>query len=313
MLVRKSLHSSLVSLVALSGTLLLVTGCSSSSKSQGLPEEKQITKQEPVPMEEQKDAEAQPPAANAGPGDHHEEMHPDEKSHMEHHATAHPRWGYEGVLGPQMWGDLAAEYSTCKAGDMQSPIDLKWSKPSQGRPLQFNYKPSRLKIIDNGHTIQINADQGSQLVVNGETFDLIQVHFHAQSEHTLSGKHFPMEMHFVHKSASGKLAVVGRMLKVGDKANPVIEKIWANLPKQKTMEMEAAGHAIDFSAMLPKSLTYYNYAGSLTTPPCTQGVDWNVLNTPLEISKDQLAAFRALYSNNFRPVQSLNGRKAINY
>ena len=289
---------SFLSLILLCTGLAFTTGCGSKAKKKGLPPEKQITKQTPVQIKE-----PTPPPAQAGPA-------PQKSKEAKPH---HPRWSYEGVLGPQMWGDLDASYALCKTGDMQSPIDLKWSKPTKGRSIAPSYKTSRLRIIDNGHTVQVNADPGSSISINGEVYQLLQVHFHSQSEHTFSGKHYPMEMHFVHKSKSGKLAVVGRMLMVGSKSDPTIAKIWANLPKSKSMEMEAAGHSIDFMALVPKKLTYYNYAGSLTTPPCSQGVDWNVLNTPLEISKDQLTAFRALYANNFRPVQPLNGRKPINY
>ncbi|MCC7405122.1 MAG: carbonic anhydrase family protein [Bdellovibrionales bacterium] len=302
--------------------LVAVASCASKTKSPGLPPEKQITQQAPAPVEEP--PKESPPAAPAETDASHSDPNmvdlPASGASTEDHPPAdhppaahHPRWSYEGVFGPAMWGDLDAEYASCKTGDMQSPVDLKWSKPAQGRKLDFKLQPSRLRLVDNGHTIQANIDSGSQLSIGGEVYDLVQIHFHSPSEHTLSGKQFPMELHMVHKSPSGKLAVVGRMMKVGAKENPLIGKLWANLPKDKSSEVEVAGTTLEVAEFLPKSLTYYNYAGSLTTPPCTQGVDWNVLNTPLEISKAQLEAFKAIYPNNSRPVQALNGRKPINF
>ena len=291
-----------LSLIGWAIGLSMALGCSSClKKKRNFPTKKQtaekpITKQTPVLIKE-------PPSLSPAKTTQKAEPH-------------QLHWSYQGSLGPQRWGDLNDKYATCKMGKKQSPIDLKWARPTKSRKLNIYYKPSiQPQVISNGYTIQVNVDPGNILKVDNKTYELEQIHFHSQSEHTISGEHYPMEMHLVHKSKEGHLAVIARMLIVGSKPDSTITQIWSYLPspKKKFHEMEALGYTIDLSALIPKTMTYYNYEGSLTTPPCTQGVDWNVFNTPLEISSEQLNIFRALYSNNHRPIQPLNERKLTNY
>lgn len=223
-----------------------------------------------------------------------------------------PHWEYDGEHGPSHWGALDPRFSACQTGSEQSPIDLRWSKPQVGRALQMDTHAGNWKIIDNGHTIQVNFDPGNRLSIQGDEYELIQMHFHSRSEHTLSGKSFPLELHFVHKNTAGKLAVVGVMFKPG-KSHPALERIWSKIPQEKGKEIAVTDLRLDPSELLPAALTHYHYAGSLTTPPCSEGVNWNVLNTPVEASQAQIEAFRRLYPKNNRPIQPLHGRKPVNY
>jgi carbonic anhydrase len=222
-----------------------------------------------------------------------------------------PHWSYEGSEGPESWGKLNSEWGLCSSGHAQSPVDLKWKKPSQNRSVAFFYNSTPAEIVDNGHTIEVNLQPGSKVDLGGKAYDLVQFHFHAESEHTLSGKHFPLELHLVHKDAAGHLAVIGVLFKLGEK-NEWIEKLWKEIPaKGKTAVLSSK--TFDPSRLLPPQTTHYHYMGSLTTPPCTEGVDWNVLNTPLEISQEQLAAFQKLYAHNNRPLQNTHGRRPANF
>ncbi len=230
---------------------------------------------------------------------------------MAHAAGEHASgWSYDGLTGPDHWGELKPDYALCKDGKKQSPVDLKWSKPRKGGTIKLNYKSADGKVVDNGHTVQVNVAPGNKAMIRGQEYELAQFHFHSSSEHTLSGNVMPMEVHFVHKNKKGGLAVIGAFLIAGD-SNPEIDKIWNHVPQAKNEEASAG--EINLKALLPKKQTYYQYTGSLTTPPCTEGVNWNVMNTPITLSKEQILAFRALYSINNRPVQPLNGRKVSNY
>lgn len=220
-------------------------------------------------------------------------------------------WSYDGAEGPAHWAELGSENHLCKDGKEQSPIDLKWKKPKPVRDIQFLYHPGKVSVVNNGHTIQVNFPKGSQIEISSQKFELLQMHFHALSEHTLSGKHFPLEAHFVHKDAQGHLAVVGVFYKVG-KANPMIDKIWSEVPHKSGQEL-ALKSEVNPEDFLPKTKTHYHYMGSLTTPPCSEGVNWNVMNTPLELSAEQLKSFTMLYSDNYRPVQQTHNRSIANY
>jgi len=215
-------------------------------------------------------------------------------------------WSYEGEEGPANWGGF------CQVGLEQSPVNLQWNVPHFGSGLKFNYKKSQLKIVDTGHSIQVNFSEGSTARIRGRDYKLVQLHFHAKSEHTLSGKQYPMEMHLVHRNRAGNLAVLG-LLVVEGKRNPFIDQIWSNIPKQKNREVVVQHAFIDPLGLIPTEASYYHYEGSLTEPPCTEGVNWNILNTPVEMSKAQIKKFRSYYSNNYRPLQKLNGRKLINF
>lgn len=215
-------------------------------------------------------------------------------------------WGYTGKTGPAKWSGIKAEYVTCKVGHQQSPIDIHTNTTIKSAldPIVFEYKPSPLKIIDNGHTVQVNYAAGSGISLGGVRHELLQFHFHTPSEERINGKQYPLGLHLVHKNADNKLAVVAVLFKLG-KENPVLTTIFNKLPKVKEVEQVVEGTEIDISAVLPATQGYYNFPGSLTTPPCSEEANWFVLKTPVEMSKAQLAQFHALYKNNARPVQPL--------
>lgn len=222
-------------------------------------------------------------------------------------------WSYTGAKGPSNWKNLKTDYALCGNGKMQSPIDLKWSKPQETtRTIELDYKEVPLSIIDNGHTIQVQFPPGSQAYFGGKRYELVQMHFHTSSEHTLSGNQLPLEAQLVHKNELGQLAILGLFLIEG-RFNPFIEKIWSHIPTEKHAERLVPNLLINAKDIIPNRLTYYFYIGSLTTPPCTEGVRWHVLNTPVEISRDQIVAFRKLYKNNARPTQPLYKRNILNY
>lgn len=222
-------------------------------------------------------------------------------------------WGYTGAFGPQFWGNLDSKFSMCKDGKSQSPINLVWSKQKMsGSELSLAYKESKLNVLDNGHSIQFNVDAGSFLNHNSNSYQLKQFHFHSTSEHQLSGKSFPLEMHLVHQDATGSLAVLGVLFKEG-KENPMFKKLFSKLPTEKMKPMMDPAFIYTASVLVPAKLHHYMYEGSLTTPPCTEGVKWFVLNTPVELSKAQIDQFKALYSKNNRPIQPTNGRAYSNY
>ncbi len=217
-------------------------------------------------------------------------------------------WTYSGSHGPSHWGDLEADFATCKIGKRQSPINITAAKKDATlAPIQFDYKPSPLKIINNGHTIRINYAPGSSITVNGKTFPLTQFHFHKPSEEEIAGKKYDMVIHLVHERPDGA-AAVAILVKSGAE-NPAIQKLWANLPKKEGKETEIEGVAVDAADLLPADRNYYTFDGSLTTPPCGEGVEWFVLTTPVEMSTAQIAAFAKIYPMNARPIEPRNGRE----
>jgi carbonic anhydrase len=217
-------------------------------------------------------------------------------------------WDYEpGAKGPVKWGALKKEFSSCSIGHAQSPIDIRATSKEKLPAIEFAYKPFGLKEIDNGHTVQVNIDAGNGIMVDGKRYELLQFHFHTPSEEWINGKPYPLVAHLVHKSAEGKLAVVALLFKQG-KENPMLKTVWEYLPKEAGHEMAAPGVSLDLAAALPPTQGYYNFAGSLTTPPCSEEVNWMVLKTPVELSKAQLARFHKMYKHNARPVQPLHGR-----
>jgi carbonic anhydrase len=216
-------------------------------------------------------------------------------------------WGYTGHTGPAHWGELAAEYALCKTGKQQSPINIASPRPAKLPAIEFHYQPSMLEVINNGHTIQVNYAPGSYIVANGKRYDLLQFHFHTPSEHEINGKPADMVAHLVHKAKDGQLGVVGVLMNRGQ-ANPELVKIQDNMPTQHG-ERKAAPIKIDAAQLLPGDRSYYQYPGSLTTPPCSEGVNWMVLKTASPASASQVAAFTAVLHKNARPVQPLNGRE----
>jgi carbonic anhydrase len=219
-------------------------------------------------------------------------------------------WAYEGAKGPENWGSLSPDFATCSTGTAQSPIDIPADAPLNPENIAFSYQPSALNILNNGHTAQVEYDQGSAIVLDGITYNLAQFHFHAASEHAIGGNHAPLEIHFVHKSADGNLAVVGVLLREGAE-NPAYAPVFQNLPAQAGPVATVAGASVDADALLPTQRSYWRYNGSLTTPPCSEGVKWLVMNTPVELSSAQIAAFTAIFTNNERPVQPLLSRSFL--
>jgi|GEM_PF-110122 len=219
-------------------------------------------------------------------------------------------WSYEGNTGPAYWGVLSPDYALCASGQSQSPIDIPPSAATNPADLGLTYNPSALNIFNNGHTIQVNYDPGSALKIDGDTYELVQYHFHAASEHTVSGKQRPMELHLVHKNAKNQLAVVGVFLEQGVE-NAAYAPIFNNLPAKEGEPHAVPGVKVDGDDLLPAVKTYWRYNGSLTTPPCTEGVKWLVMNTPVAVSAGQIGKYTAIYPNNARPVQPLGNRQFI--
>lgn len=223
--------------------------------------------------------------------------------------TDPPHWTYEGEDGPAHWGNLDAAYELCGTGTHQSPIDIASPKGEDLANITFHYQPSEENILNNGHTVQVNYDAGSYIELGDVRYDVVQFHYHAPSEHTLNGEAFPAELHIVHKNADGNLAVVGILLKEGSE-NQGYQPFVENLPAQK-MDAKDAGVKINAVDFLPAVQTTYRYSGSLTTPPCTEGVNWLLMTTPVELSMRQLDALEKIFDGNNRPTQPLDGRTPI--
>ena len=216
-------------------------------------------------------------------------------------------WGYSGDTGPVRWGDLSPVFATCRDGVSQSPIDLTGNTAPKLHDLAFQYVSSPLEIVNNGHTILVNYAPGSVLISDGKQYALQQFHFHRLSEHTVDGQPADMELHLVHRDAAGNLAVVGVFLTAG-RHNEALQQVWANMPAEKSEKRLVEGVSVNASDLLPADQSYYSYTGSLTTPPCSEGVRWFVLNRPVEVSPEQLARFAALFPDIARPAQPLNDR-----
>ncbi|WP_114520925.1 carbonic anhydrase family protein [Altererythrobacter sp. ZODW24] len=219
-------------------------------------------------------------------------------------------WGYEGPTGPENWGELAPEYAKCATGLMQSPIDLAEANARAEVSVFTDYAPGPLTILNNGHTVQANFAAGSALTSGTMQFNLLQVHFHTPSEEVMHGEQYPMVAHFVHADADSNLAVLGVLFHVGE-ANPEIAKLIAAAPTTKTDAKTVPGVTLDPNGMLPGNLDVYRFQGSLTTPPCSEGVNWHVAKETVSISADQLAALTSIMGDNARPVQPLNGRLLV--
>jgi carbonic anhydrase len=225
------------------------------------------------------------------------------------HAQWKTPWTYEGAA---RWGDLDPGYAACKAGAEQSPIDIRNAQMGDLPAIRFGYHSGPLKyLINNGKTIRVNyhdaQGSGNSLIAGGDRYQLTQFHFHHPSEEYINGKPYDMEVHLMHESTGGKVVGVTVLLKAGS-ANATIQKIWEHMPPAEGKEEEIAGVAIDPAGLLPPNAAYYMYMGSLTAPPCTEGVTWFVLKTPVDISPAQIAQFVQLYAHDVRPIQPLNGR-----
>ena len=227
---------------------------------------------------------------------------PAEASHQVHPA----HWDYAGSGGPESWGQMKPEFSKCSTGTRQSPIDIREGIKVNLDAVQFDYKPSGFRVVDNGHTVQVNLAAGNSIEVMGRRYELVQFHFHRPSEERVDGRQFDMVAHLVHKDVDGRLAVVAVLLERGS-ALPVVQSVWNNLPLERGDEVAARG-MLNLNDLLPVERSYFTYMGSLTTPPCSEGVLWMVMKQPVQISGDQIGIFARLYPMNARPVQSAAGR-----
>jgi carbonic anhydrase len=225
------------------------------------------------------------------------------------HQSEHT-WNYSGAQGPDHWGDLKPEFATCKTGHNQSPIDIRDTRKADLPPIQFDYKPSPLHIIDNGHTIMINYGPESYISVGGKTYELKQFHFHRPSEEKIHGESYDMVAHLVHADEEGNLAVVAILLQKGE-ANPLIQKLWDALPKEEGKQQLLDSVKINVADLLPADRSYYTFPGSLTTPPCSENVTWFVLKRQVTASAAEIAQFERLYPNNARPTQAQHDRAVL--
>ena len=221
------------------------------------------------------------------------------------HAAA-PHWSYAGDGGPLTWGQLKPEFAKCANGTRQSPIDIRGGVNVDLDPVQFDYRATGFNVLDNGHTVQVNLATGNTIETLGRRYELVQFHFHRPSEERINGRQFDMVAHLVHNDPEGRLAVVAVLLDRGS-VHPLVQTVWNNLPLEKGDEV-AARATLDLNELLPKDRRYYTYMGSLTTPPCSEGVLWMVMQQPVTISNEQIAVFSKLYPMNARPIQSAAGR-----
>ena len=226
----------------------------------------------------------------------------------EHKGT---HWGYSGEIGPSNWGKLDKKFHMCSEGKVQSPIDVKATKDVDLAPLDIKYTKGSKNIVNNGHAVQVNMQDGNKFIIDGKEYDLKQFHFHTPSENHINGKSFPMEAHFVHATKDGNLAVIAVVFKEGD-ANPAFEKIVKSFPIGENKEKELALSKDDVNSILPSNKDYYKFMGSLTTPPCSENVKWFVIKTPQNVSKEQIEAMqKEIGKKNNRPIQPSNGREIL--
>jgi carbonic anhydrase len=229
-----------------------------------------------------------------------------EKSAHQGSAIHNTHWNYEGENGPQSWGKMNPANTKCDIGERQSPIDIREGIRVELDALHFDYKPVQFQVIDNGHTIQVNLNSGNSFSVSGRSYELVQFHFHRPSEERINGRGFEMVAHLLHKDRDGKLAVVAVLIEAG-KDHKLIQTVWNNLPLEKNEAVKALSN-MDMSQLLPTRRDYYTYMGSLTTPPCSEGVLWVVMKEAIEISAEQIDIFSRLYPMNARPLQKTSGR-----
>lgn len=226
-------------------------------------------------------------------------------------SSAHPHWSYEGKEDPKHWGELDPAYAACSSGHTQSPINIVNAKQADLPPLQFSYNAVPLSIVDNGHTIMVNYAPGSTLTVGDKVYTLQQFHFHHPSEEHVNGKKYDLVAHLVHADADGHLAVVAILFKRDSTPTPLFDILWKNLSTEKGKVVEVSSVTINAKDLLPPTTGYYTFAGSLTTPPCTEGVTWYVLKAPVDISGPELEVFARIYKHDDRPIQPTNHRAVL--
>ncbi len=221
-----------------------------------------------------------------------------------------PHWSYDGETGPNGWGRMSGDWSICESGHEQSPVNIPKSASKERTMISLSgYTSVKGGVVDNGHTIQANFKPGAKATIRGQEFQLAQFHFHSPSEHEFSGISYPLELHLVHKNKEGKLAVIGVMIEEGEE-NPEMSKVLVSIPESgEKSENPISGGSINLTKLLPKSLAAFQYPGSLTTPPCSEGVLWSVLSEPITLSHAQVAKLRERYHHTNRPVMPLGERK----
>jgi carbonic anhydrase len=224
-------------------------------------------------------------------------------------ANSAAHWGYSGHQGPENWAKLSGDNFAC-SGKNQSPIDLTGFVESDLTPLKFSYKSGGNEVVNNGHTVQVNYQAGSVMSIDGQAFNLLQFHFHAPSENHINGHSYPLEAHLVHANKKGDLAVVAVMFEQGE-SNSLLKQAWSTMPNHKS-EHHKLSAVVNVSDMLPKNRDYYRFNGSLTTPPCSEGVRWLVMKNAVQASKQQIDSFKkALHEPNNRPLQAINARTVL--
>ncbi len=225
----------------------------------------------------------------------------------EPHAEEH--WSYMGHTGPENWGKLKPDYERCAQGLRQSPINIQSSETLLGpaEPLRFQYRTSGGSVVHNGHTLQVDLEGDNTLTVRGETYRLKQFHFHHPAEERINNRSFAMVAHLVHQNDAGQLAVVAVLMDPGT-SNPLVRKVWTHLPVDVNDRVRLPSNLVNLNELLPTDRRYYQFLGSLTTPPCSEGVLWMVLKGIQTIGQDELKLFGQLFPNNARPVQPRNGR-----
>lgn len=219
---------------------------------------------------------------------------------------------HKGEDGPENWKNLCSGFSDC-GGHSQSPINIITKDVEAGSGLSnpiFSYGESTVNIINNSHTVQFNIDGENKVQLNGKSYKLLQFHYHALSEHTINDQYYPLEVHFVHKHSDTDYAVLGVMFIEG-KENDLFTKYLNEFPTSKG-DYHSKDN-IDLISLLPENKNYYHYSGSLTTPPCSEVVNWYVLQNPLEASKEQIAKFSEILHDNYRPIMPLNDRKVYSF
>jgi carbonic anhydrase len=225
-------------------------------------------------------------------------------------AESSPKWSYTGANGPTHWGSLDPAYRACATGRRQSPINLAHAMRGTLPPLRFSYGQSTFELHNNGHSVEADAGPGNTVSVSGVAYRLVQFHYHAPSEHRIDGRSFVLELHLVNESTSGQLLVLGVLIRPG-RANPAFDRLIAALPTHDGQHSKLTG--LNPLSLVPNRGrgARYAYSGSLTTPPCTEGVRWNVFATPLELSRAQIRRFTVIYDHHNRPLQPRNGRPVV--
>lgn len=235
---------------------------------------------------------------------------PDSKDKSVNKKRRVARWDYKGGKGPEFWGDLSPDYASCKTGMNQSPINIDKTVTSTPKPLKAFQRFPAVDVVNNGLTIQVDFKPGNILVIDGLMYQMKQLSFHAPSENQIMGKSFPLEAHFLHADTNGNLAILAVMYEEGHE-NKAMAKLWNQMPKRKGKPVKLKSKVLA-GELIPRQKEYYRFSGSLTSPPCSEGVVWVVMKTPMTASKRQIDAFKeVMREDNNRPVQPLNGRVVI--